>query len=85
MSVIPNPWVYLPQTSPPTRLIRNPLGIPTPGMDLGPEIPPQKGPGTEIPPLRKDLGPEIPTPPCEQTNTYENITFPKLRLRAVKN
>ena len=48
---------------PTPRRIRNPLGIPTPGMDLGPEIPPQKGPGTEIPPFKKDLGPKIPTPP----------------------
>ena len=34
------------------------------------------------PPPVRDLGPEIPPP--KQTNTFENITFPQLRWRAVK-
>ena len=43
----------------------------------------QKGPD-----IRKkehnDMGPEIPTS-REQTDTCENITFPQLRLRAIKS
>ena len=40
-------------------------------------------PGHTHPHPTKDMGPEIPTHPCEQTNTWENITFPQLRLQAV--
>ena len=43
------------------------------GRDLGPGIPPQKGPGARHTPL------------SSWTDTCENITFPKLLLRAVIN
>ena len=48
------------------------LDMPTHGHDLVPEIPP-----------RKDMRPEIPTHPRGQTDTCENMTFPKLRWWAV--
>ena len=48
---------------------------------------PHKGPDIRDTHPKKehnDMGPEIPTS-REQTETCENITFPQLRLRAVKS
>ena len=63
------------------------LNIPTPDISTPPGHTPQKGPGTRDTPPRKDLRTwdQRYLPPCEQTDTCENITFPQLRLQAVKS
>ena len=65
------------------------LPLPSPNQDQDRIPPPQKGPGTRdqgypLPPPEKNLGPVIwvPSPPCGQTHTCENSTFPILRMRA---
>ena len=59
---------------------RDPRGQRPPGQ--GP--PGQRLPKTETPPGQSPPRTEAETPPCGQTNTCENITYRKLRLRAGK-
>ena len=56
-------------------------GIPIPGRDLVPEIPPERTWDQGYPPPGRDLVPKITSPhppPNRMTDTCKNITFPQL-------